>query len=169
MSYRNKTYVAFASEDIKSYWLMKAWRENEKIDFDFHNAHDLSTALDTSQPDTIRRSLRQRLNNTKQVVLLGSTVCKTKAAKKSSFIHYEVETIIKLNLPVVVANLDQDRTIDRSFIPQMILDADYYTISVSFQPKIIKHALDDYAVEYAKSSNTGPYYYRATTYANLGL
>ena len=25
MSYRNKTYVAFASEDIKSYWLMTAW------------------------------------------------------------------------------------------------------------------------------------------------
>jgi hypothetical protein len=39
MSYRNKTYVAFASEDIKQYWLMKAWRENEHIEFEFFDAH----------------------------------------------------------------------------------------------------------------------------------
>ena len=32
MSYRNKTYVAFASEDIKFYRLMEAWKANEKID-----------------------------------------------------------------------------------------------------------------------------------------
>jgi hypothetical protein len=61
MSYRNKTYVAFASEDIHYYRLMTAWCENEKIEFDFHDAHDLNTALDTSQPDTIRRRLRERL------------------------------------------------------------------------------------------------------------
>jgi hypothetical protein len=30
MSYRNKTYVAFASEDITNYRLMEAWRENAK-------------------------------------------------------------------------------------------------------------------------------------------
>ncbi len=35
MSYKNKTYIAFASEDIHLYRLMEAWRENEKIDFDF--------------------------------------------------------------------------------------------------------------------------------------
>jgi hypothetical protein len=35
MSYRNKTYVAFASEDIKRSHLVKAWRENENIAFEF--------------------------------------------------------------------------------------------------------------------------------------
>ena len=29
MSYRNKTYVAFASEDIHNYRLMTAWRANK--------------------------------------------------------------------------------------------------------------------------------------------
>ena len=42
-------------------------------------------------------------------------------------------------------------------------------MSVSFQPKIIKYALDNYAVEYASSSNTGSYYYRPSVYKNLGL
>lgn len=49
---------------------MCAWKTNEKIDFNFHDAHDLNTALDTSQPDTIRRKLRERLANTKQIILL---------------------------------------------------------------------------------------------------
>lgn len=169
MSYRNKTYVAFASEDIRSYRLMEAWRENQNIDFNFHDAHDLVTALDTSKPETIRRRLRERLNNTKQVVLLGSTTCKRKAGDSATFIHYEVETIIELNLPVVIANLDGDRTVDRAFIPQAFLDAKYYTVSVSFQPAIIKYALDKYAAQYAESSKSGPHQYPQSTYTDLGL
>lgn len=169
MSYRNKTYVAFASEDIKWYRLMEAWRDNDRIDFNFVDAHDLAKALDTSQPDTIRRRLRERLNNTKQVVLLGSATCKSKAGKTSSFIHYEIDTIVALNLPVVVANLDGNRTVDRDFIPQRILDANYYTVSVSVQPKIIMYALDNYAIEYATSTKTGQYQYPDSVYTKLGL
>jgi hypothetical protein len=169
MSYRNKTYVAFASEDIKWYRLMEAWRDNDNIDFSFVDAHDLARALDTSQPETIRRRLRERLNNTKQVVLLGSATCKSKARKTSSFIHYEVESVVALNLPVVVANLDGNRTVDRDFIPQRILDANYYTVSVSVQAKIIMYALDKYAIEYATSTKTGPDQYPSSVYTKLGL
>jgi hypothetical protein len=68
MSYRNKTYVAFASEDIKYYWLMDAWRKNDHIDFEFFNAHDLFQARDTSTPETIKRRLRERMKNAKQIV-----------------------------------------------------------------------------------------------------
>jgi hypothetical protein len=169
MSYRNKTYVAFASEDIKYYWLMTAWRDNEHIDFNFHNAHDLAQARDTSLPDTIRRSLRLRLANTKQVVALGSAKGKSKAGDGQSFLFYEIETIVRLNLPVVIANLDGDRSIDKNFIPQRFLDEGYYTISTSFQPKIIQYALDDYAPAFPTSSNTGPYYYKSSVYGRLGL
>lgn len=30
-----RTFVGFSSTDIKYYWLMKAWKENENIDFNF--------------------------------------------------------------------------------------------------------------------------------------
>jgi len=169
MSYRNKTYVAFASEDIKYYWLMTAWCENDKFEFDFHDAHDINVALDTSKPDTIRQRLRDRLANTKQVIVLGSADCKTKAAKSSSFLYYEIETIAKLDLPVVVANLDGDRWVDKNFIPQRFLDADYLTLSVSFQVKIIQHALDDWVPRWAKSTDTGPYQYNPSVYKDLGM
>lgn len=76
--------------------------------------------------------------------------------------------MVDLNLPVVVANLDGDRTIDRNFIPNPLLDVYYYTISVSFQPAIIKYALDNYAEEYAGSSNVGCYQYKPSVYEQLG-
>jgi hypothetical protein len=172
MAYRNKTYVAFASEDIKSYYLMKAWRDNEHIDFDFFDAHDLNVALDTSQPDTIRRRLRERLANTKQTVVLISDTTKPKSARSSSFLYYEIEVIEKLALPVVFANLNGSRLIQRSKLPAALLGP--YTISVSFQPAIIKYALDEYVDAFngnLKSDNpkTGPYYYKENVYTDLGL
>lgn len=169
MAYRNKTFVSFASEDIGSYRLMTAWRENEHIDFDFHNAHDLNTALDTSQPETIRRRLRERLANTKQVVMLLGDHTRSVAARSSRFLFYEVEVIRSLGLPIVFANLNRSRESETQRMPAALEDD--YTMSVSFQPKIIKYALDDWVERFPKEklSKSGPYYYKANAYKQLGL
>ncbi len=169
MSYRNKTYVAFASEDITQYRLMEAWRENKHIDFSFYDAHDLYVARDTSTPETIKRRLRERLKNAKQAVVLGSTHAKKKGGNGTSFLAYEVAVLIEFDLPVVIANLDGDRSIDENFIPKPFRDADYYTLSVSFQPTIIKKALDGYAAQYAGSNKTGPHFYKEEIYRSVGL
>jgi hypothetical protein len=169
MSYRNKTYVAFASEDIHNYRLMEAWRDNDKIDFDFYDAHDLYVSSDTSKPETIKRNLRERMKNAKQLVFLGSGTGRKKGSDGTSFLAHEVKVAIEFNLPVVVANLDGDRNIRRNVIPQPFLDVDYYTLSVSFQPAIIKYALDNYAPNFVQSTKTGPHYYPAKIYTSLGL
>ena len=169
MSYRNKTYVAFASEDIKRYYLMEAWRENENIEFSFYDAHDLYISLDTSKPETIKSNLRERMKNAKQVVLLGSAAGRRKGSDGTSFLAHEVKVLMEFNLPVVVANLDGDRTVDRNFIPTPLLDDNYYTMSVSFQPKIIQYALDNYAPSFAQSAHEGPYQYKPSVYKGLGL
>jgi hypothetical protein len=169
VSYRNKTYVAFASEDIHCYRLMEAWRDNEKVDFDFFDAHDLFISRDTSKPETIKRNLGERMKNAKQFVLLGSAAAKRKGGDGKSFLAFEVQTMLALRLPIVVANLNGSTAIERSLIPQPLLDADYYTLSVAFRPKIIKHALDRYAPQFAGSSSTGPHYYKPEVYAQLGL
>lgn len=169
MSYRNKTYVAFASEDIHCYRLMEAWRENENIDFSFFDAHDLYISRDTSRSETIKRNLTQRMKNAKQFVFLGSSVAKRKGGDGRSFLSHEVDTMIALDLPIVIANLDGDRNVDRDFIPRPLLAADYYTLSVSFQPALIQYALDYYAPQYALSTKSGPHYYKPETYRSLGL
>lgn len=169
VSYRNKTYVAFASEDIRYYRMMTAWVANENIDFNFFNAHDLFVARDTSAVETIRRRLRERLKSAKQVVFIGSDDGKLKADDGNSFLWYEVQTIVEFDLPVVVANHDGDRTIDKNFIPDQFLNEDYYTCSVSFQPAIIRFALDNYAANYSGSGKSGPHYYAEDKYQRLGI
>jgi hypothetical protein len=169
VSYRNKTYVAFASEDIHNYRLMEAWRDSKHIDFNFYDAHDLYISRDTSKPETIKRNLRERMKNAKQIVFLGSRDCKKKGGDGKSFLAHEVKVAMEFKLPTVVANLDGDRKIDRNFIPQPLLDADYYMLSVSFQPTIIKYALDNYAPDFAGSTKTGVYYYLPEVYKSLGI
>ncbi|MEH0575665.1 TIR domain-containing protein [Streptomyces sp. B21-108] len=172
MAYRNKTYVAFASEDIHCYRLMEAWRDNRHIEFDFFDAHDINTALDTSQPETIRRRLGERLSNTKQTVVLLSETTKLKAARSTSFLYYEIEAIKRRNLPVVFVDLNGSRTIESAKIPTTL--AQHYSINVSFQPGIIKYALDEYVPAFqsnltALTPKAGPYYYKGHVYARLGL
>lgn len=170
MSYRNKTYVAFASEDIKYYRMMEAWRDNEHIDFSFFDSHDLYVARDTSSREQIKRRLGERLYNTaKQVVLLGSNTAKQKGGDGNSFLAYEVETILRLKLPVVVANLNGSRDVERQFIPKPFLDADYYTMSVSFQSKIIMYTLDKYVPVFRDRDISGPHYYEPANYRAAGL
>lgn len=169
MSYRNKTYVAFASEDINYYRLMEAWRDNDKIDFTFLDAHDLFISRDTSQPETIKHNLRERMKNAKQVVLLGSSKAKAKGSDGASFLAHEVKIMMEFNLPVIIANHDGDRTVDRGFIPKPLLDDNYYTLSVSFQPKMIVHALDNYVPKFAGSDSAGPHFYPASIYTSLEL
>src|SRR6476659_3548267 len=98
MSYRNKTYVAFASEDIHLYRMMEAWRDNDKIDFSFLDAHDLFVSRDTSLSETIRRNLRERLKNAKQIVLIGTADAKKKGGDGRSFLAHEVAIAIELAL-----------------------------------------------------------------------
>ena len=148
---------------------MEAWKANQHIDFDFFDAHDLFVSRDTSKPETIKRNLRERLKNAKQIVVLGSKDGKRKGGDGVSFLATEIEVIMEFNLPVVIANLDGDRKVDENFIPAPLLNAKYYTLSVSFQPKIIMHALDNYAVNFAASDKKGPHQYPEKTYSDLGL
>ena len=169
MSYRNKTYVAFASEDISSYRLMEAWRENKNIEFNFYDAHDLFVSRDTSLPETIKKNLRDRMKNAKQIVLLGSTSAKKKGGDGVSFLAYELQVALELNLPIVVSHLDGSRKGNSANYPKPLSDANHHTISVSFQPKIIQHALDNYASTYSASTTTGERIYNASVYTGLGL
>jgi hypothetical protein len=169
MSYRNKTYVAFASEDMHCYRLMKAWRENDNIEFDFFDAHDLYISRDSSKDETIKKNLTERMKNAKQFVLLGSPTARSKGGDGKSFLAHEVENMIKLKLPIVIANIDGSRDVEYANIPQPLTSADYYSESVSFQPKIIKYALDYYAPNFSGSDKTGAHHYKAKVYSDLGL
>ncbi len=71
MPHRNKLYVAFDGDnDMNYYRTLQMWGANKKIDFNFLNAHDLNTARDTSLTESIKARLRERMINSKAVLLL---------------------------------------------------------------------------------------------------
>lgn len=167
MAYRNKTYICFdADTDIHYYRLMTAWKENEKIDFDFHNAHDLNNLRGGSSEETIKRKLRERMQNTKVlIVLIGE---KTKNLHK--FVRWEQEIAINMGLPIIAVNLNGEKQQDTALCPPIIREE--LAIHIPFGVKIIKRALNEWQslhYQYKKEGKTGPYWYKDSVFKELGI
>lgn len=148
-----------------AYGFMKGWKASEHIDFNFHDAHDLRPLTDRASPETVRARLRERFSNAKQaIVLVGKS---TKYLYR--FVRWEIELAQKLDLPIVVVNLNNERCHDPDRCPPLL--ADWYAVHVSFQMRIIQHALDRFPDSYANRDRdeTGPRYYRDGVYKQLGL
>lgn len=166
MTYRNKTYIAFDGDnDMHYYRLMTAWSENERFSFDFSNAHDLNTARDSSQEESIKRQLRERFANSKLfIVLIGQN---TRYLTK--FVRWEIETAIRLRLPIVGINLNGSRRQDDLCPPAM---RDTLAVYVPFRDKIVTHAALNWPSDhkqYAAEGKSGAFFYYDSVYQSLGL
>ncbi|WP_447409446.1 TIR domain-containing protein [Weissella confusa] len=166
MVYRNKVYVAFdGDEDMMYYRLLAAWSKNDNIDFDLNNAHDLKSSKNTSSEETIKRSLRDRMSNSKVFVLLVGE--KTKFLYK--FVRWEIETAIKMQLPIIVVNLNGNRQTD-DLLPPILRDE--LLVATTFHSKILNHALKKWPEsdkKHRKNGEVGHYYYPDSVYEDLGL
>jgi hypothetical protein len=166
MAYRNETYIAFDGDnDMHYYRLMTAWSAHEGFNFDIYNAHDLNTARDSSQEESIKRQLRERFANSKLfMVLIGEN---TRYLTK--FVKWEIETAIRLDLPIVGINLNGSRLQDDRCPPAM---RDTLAIYVPFNERIITFAMKAWLEWYPKhrlAKQTGPFHYRSDIYKSLGL
>ena len=166
MGYRNKTYVIFdADEDMWAYGFMLGWKSRDHIDFDFHDAHDLNTISDRASEDTVKRKLRERFANAKQVVVIVGK--KTKNLFR--FVRWEIDVALELNLPIIVANLNEKRRMDDDLCPPILKDKD--AIHVAFKMKILKHAMDHFVDRHAKAfaGQARNWYYKDEVYRELGF
>jgi hypothetical protein len=156
MSYRNKTYIIFNADyprddgDIGHYRLMTAWKANEKIDFDFHNAHDLNNLTATASEEQIKRKLRERMKNSKQaIVLVGDH---TKSLYK--FVRWEIEIAIEMDIPIIAVNL-YNANQSTSKTPPILVNNCYF-LNVPFEIKKIKYALDNFPGAYHRNKDDAP-------------
>ncbi|EIU5457927.1 TPA: TIR domain-containing protein [Pseudomonas aeruginosa] len=166
MAYRNKTYIAFDGDnDMHYYRLMTAWKANDGFSLNFHNAHDLNTARDSSQEESIKRQLRERFSNSKQlVVLIGAN---TKYLTK--FVKWEMEVALRLGLPIIGVNLNGSRQMDDRCPPTI---RDQLVVYTSFNHNIIEHAMDHWPTNFQSlraAGTTGPHFYNDDVYRRLGL
>jgi hypothetical protein len=112
MAYRSGTYVAFhaggttdpTKSDIKYYNTMKMWDASKHIDFNLCNSHEKTGAVrDSSQKDTLRRSLVTRLKNSKQFLLILTKTTKNDTDWVSFEIAYAIDNC---ELPLILAYPD---------------------------------------------------------------
>jgi hypothetical protein len=106
------------------------------------------------------------MNNSKVFILLVGE--KTKYLYK--YVKWEIEQAIKLDLPIIVVNLNGKRSLDNDKCPAVLRNK--LALHVSFNAKIIQLALEkwsDLHSSYSKEGKTGSFYYNENVYSNLGL
>lgn len=169
MSYKSPTYVVFDGDSDKwAYGYMLGWKNNDRMDFDFNNAHDLDTMTARAQGEAyVKRNLKTRMEKSKSVlVLIGEN---TKHLHR--FVRWEQELALELGLPIIAVNLNNERSLDAVRCPPIIREE--CVVHIPFKMKIIKHALDNWPMIFAGLSDAdraaGARIFNAQTYQDLGL
>lgn len=155
MSYRNQIYVCFGGdEDMNHYRTLQMWDANKKIDFNFNNAHNL-TNIRVFEEENIKRNLRERMNNTKMMIVLVGE--KTRNLYK--YVRWEIELALEKDIPIIVANLNGKNGIDNNLCPPILKGK--VIVHVPFRQKAIIYALDNWYQSYAssKASNKSDFFW----------
>lgn len=138
MAYRTKTYIAADwDHDKLAVDQLYYWKNNGHLSLDFHDAHELTQARDTSLPCSIKTSLKTRMDASKTFVLIvgdntdsitkgGCQYCQsynswTGACARGhsidtrSFIKYECDEAVAAGINVIV--LYNSTYVDKSKCP----------------------------------------------------
>jgi hypothetical protein len=112
MGYRNGTYVAFDGlgqknptySDFKYYGIIQGWAQNKNIEFKFINSHEKTYSVyDSSEYETLKSRIRERLASSKNMVLIISS----NTRKKGSTLSYEIEQAVdRYTLPLIITYTD---------------------------------------------------------------
>jgi len=145
---------------------MRGWKVNDRVEFDFRDAHDLGTMTTRAQDEAyVKSELRQRMKASKQVlVLVGES---TKYLRK--FVGWEIDLALKLDLPLIVVNLNGKREMDSDLCPAPLRTG--YIVHIAYKRAIIKHALEQFPSEFVGRDRTatGPRNYANDDYRRMGI
>ena len=151
-----RTFVGFSSTDIRFYRLMKAWKEHERIDFNFTDCQ-LTSELNSEDENYIKRMCRERINMAgKYVMLIGEDT-----RSKHKYVRWEAEVTIEKECTVIGVNLNGSKRMVERTCPPIIRQIG--AIFVPFSAKIIAYALENY-----KMHSSSAYFYKDETYQKLG-
>ncbi len=182
MAYRNGTYAAFhangetdpTKSDMKYYRLLIAWHENDSVDFRMTNSHEKTSAVrDTSKPETLAAKIRERLNQSRNMVLVIGETTKT----DDDWVPFEIAYAIdKCKIPVIAAypggpNIQSPSALSARWptaLRSRIDDKTAHVIHVPFRREPIKAAIKTFDQNnYPKGGGLG--YYILEAYEGWGL
>jgi MTH538 TIR-like domain (DUF1863) len=182
MAYRSGTYVAFhaagtnlpGKSDIDYYNLLKAWTSKSDDEFTMTNSHDKAASVrDSSLRLTLRKSLLERLRNSKNMVLIVGETTRL----DTDWVPFEIEQAVdSYKIPIIATYTMCDKPIrnPRNFSiywPQALrLRIDNETanvIHIPFKKEALKDAILFTHDNVPKGKGLGVY--SDDAYRNLGI
>lgn len=181
MAYRNGTYVAFHAEgqsdptesDMKYYRLLTAWHENKDIEFNMINSHDKTSAVrDSSKRATLLSRIRERLNNSRNMLLI---IGKTTHLDDDN-VPFEIsDAIDNCGIPIIAAYIGYNsigapkelRNLWPKALATRIDNNMAKVIHVPFKMEPIQAAIKQY--DYQQQPKSGLTYYNQEAYKKWGL
>ena len=182
MAYRNGTYIAFhannttepTESDIKYYNLLKAWVVRSDNDFSFINSHDKTAAVrDSSKRATLERSLKTRLLNSKNMILILGKTTKEDTDWVPFEIRYAVDTC---KIPIIAAYTGYERVMEPGKLSSLwpaalatrINNGAAHVIHIPFKKEPLADAIGQFGPDkFPKGGGLGCY--SADTYRKWGL
>lgn len=181
MTYRSGTYVAFYAQDtsdptesdMKYYNTLRMWDANKDFDFSFVNSHEKSRAVrDSSTKATLEQVLKERLRNSKNMILIIGQTTKYDHDWVPMEIAYSIDDC---QIPVIAAYPDYDSILAPDQLSSLwpkaladrISDKSARVIHIPFKKEPIKAAIKQFDHENLPSGAL--VYYTRETYVKWGL
>ncbi|MEX2015234.1 MAG: TIR domain-containing protein, partial [Candidatus Hydrogenedentales bacterium] len=161
------TYVIFDGDnDRYALAFMRGWKVNNRVEFDFRDAHDIGVMTARARDEAyVKSELRNRMQASDQaLVLVGES---TKNLRK--YVGWEINLALKLDLPIIVVNLNGKRKMDSNLCPVPLRAG--YIAHVAYKRAIIKYALEHFPSEFAgrDRTETAARHYDDDVYRHLGI
>lgn len=181
MAYRNGTYIAFHADgtniptdsDIKYYNLMKAWSAKTDDDFSMINSHDKTSAVrDSSLKTTLRNRLKERLNLSKQMVLIIGPTTKN----DTDWVPFEIEYAIdNCKLPIIIAYIGYSYILTPKLLSDLwpkalkerIENGTAKAIHIPFKKEPLMDAMSQFNLNNKPSTSLN--YYTKEAYKSFGI
>jgi hypothetical protein len=182
MPYRNGTYVAFHAEgtnvpidtDFKYYNLLKAWTEKRDDDFSMIDSHEKGGAVrDSSKKKTLELRLKERLRNSRNMILIIGDTTKNDIDWVPMEIEYAVDTC---DIPIIAAYPEYEYIMNpnglSSLWPKALKDrienGTASVIHVPFKKEPLKDAISQFDHE-NKPKGGGLGFYSKEAYHSFGI
>ena len=181
MPYRNGTYIAFHAEgtnipidsDFKYYNLLKAWTAKTDDDFSMIDSHEKSAAVrDSSKKETLRTRLKERLRNSKHLLLIIGDTTK----KDTDWVPFEIAYAIDdCDIPIIAAYTGYECILSPNDLSDLwppalkerINNETARVIHIPFKKEPIQAAINQF--DHNSPPKSALSYYRKEAYEKWGL
>jgi hypothetical protein len=130
-----RTFVGFSSSDVGSYQLMRGWKAQVHIDFDFCDC-GLEREIKANDETHIKECCRARIKMAgAYIMLIGPDTL-----SKNRYVQWEAQVAREKGCKMIGVNLNHKRHIDVALTPAVLHSAG--VLFVPFSPQAVKAALE---------------------------